>query len=248
MIVMKKKIPSFLCGMAVMALLVSITGTALAANGSITFNTASLSINGNRIIEKGESLTTDAGAEIPSIIRYTDSDGSITHYVSVRFLAESLGMDVSWRGSNSSINIEAEGDAALYTMEQDNAGVIFDNGELEEVEPITPTSGETILSETNQSAEPFETVLELDEESGDYISITITNNGIYPIQFDLGRQTTTANVTNPSVVPAGQSTTRTLKVNTWESLNEKPIYFKIGNAEYITRNMDFSVDVIQFSK
>lgn len=244
----EKKLPSFFSGMIVMAVIVSFTGTALAASGAVSFNTANLSINGNRIIQKGSTLKTSSGSDIPSIIQYTDTQGKITNYVSVRFLADALGMDVSWRARNSSVDIEVEGDASLYTMEQDNAGVIFDNGELEEVDPTIPTSGNIILSETNQSAEPFETTLELNEESGDYISITITNNGNYPLQFDLGRKTATANVTNPSAVPAGQSTTRTLKISTWESLSKKPIYIKIGNAEYITRNMDFSVEVTQFSE
>lgn len=231
-----------------MAMIVSIAGTALATSGSLSFDTANLSINGNRIIQKGSTLTTSSGADIPSIIQYTDAQGKNTNYVSVRFLVEALGFDVSWRESNSSINIEAEGDSALYTMEQNNAGAIFDNGELEEVEPITLTSGEIILSETNESSEPFETTLKLDEEFGNYISITVTNYGNYPLQFDLGRKITTSNFTNPSAIPAGQSTTRTLKINRWESLNEKPIYFKIGNAEYITRNMNFSVEVTQFSE
>lgn len=91
-----RKTSSFFCGMAVMALLVSITGTALAASNAISFNTANLSINGKRIVDKGDVLESSAGAELPSIIRYTDSNGSATHYVSVRFLAEALGMDVSW--------------------------------------------------------------------------------------------------------------------------------------------------------
>lgn len=145
--------------MAVMALLVSITGTALAASNAISFNTANLSINGKRIVDKGDVLESSAGAELPSIIRYTDSNGSATHYVSVRFLAEALGMDVSWRGSNSTIDVEAEGDAALYTMALDNAGVIFDNGELEEITPLTSDSGKVILKETNQSDDPFESTL-----------------------------------------------------------------------------------------
>ena len=166
--------------MAVMALLVSITGTALAASNAISFNTANLSINGKRIVDKGDVLESSAGAELPSIIRYTDSNGSATHYVSVRFLAEALGMDVSWRGSNSTIDVEAEGDAALYTMAPDNAGVIFDNGELEEITPLTSDSGKVILKETNQSDEPFESTLNPKEGDGDYISITVTNSGKYP--------------------------------------------------------------------
>ena len=224
--------------MAVMALLVSITGTALAASNAISFNTANLSINGKRIVDKGDVLESSAGAELPSIIRYTDSNGSATHYVSVRFLAEALGMDVSWRGSNSTIDVEAEGDAALYTMALDNAGVIFDNGELEEITPLTSDSGKVILKETNQSDEPFESTLNPKEGDGDYISITVTNSGKLP----------STNVTNPSAVPAGQSATRTIKINTWESIESKPVYFKVGNAEYITRSLDFTVEVRQFSE
>ena len=232
--------------MAVMALLVSITGTALAASNAISFNTANLSINGKRIVDKGDVLESSAGAELPSIIRYTDSNGSATHYVSVRFLAEALGMDVSWRGSNSTIDVEAEGDAALYTMALDNAGVIFDDGELEEITPLTSDSGKVILKETNQSDEPFESTLNPKEGDGDYI--TVTNSGKYPLEFDLGRQLPSTNVTNPSAVPAGQSATRTIKINTWESIESKPVYFKVGNAEYITRSLDFTVEVRQFSE
>ena len=243
-----RKTSSFFCGMVLMALLVSITGTALAASNAISFNTANLSINGKRIVDKGDVLESSAGAELPSIIRYTDSNGSATHYVSVRFLAEALGMDVSWRGSNSTIDVEAEGDAALYTMALDNAGVIFDNGELEEITPLTSNSGKVILKETNQSDDPFESTLNPKEEDGDYISITVTNSGKYPLEFDLGRQLPSTNVTNPSAVPAGQSATRTIKINTWESIESKPVYFKVGNAEYITRSMDFTVEVRQFSK
>ena len=241
-----RKTSSFFCGMAVMALLVSITGTALAASNAISFNTANLSINGKRIVDKGDVLESSAGAELPSIIRYTDSNGSATHYVSVRFLAEALGMDVSWRGSNSTIDVEAEGDAALYTMALDNAGVIFDDGELEEITPLTSDSGKVILKETNQSDEPFESTLNPKEGDGDYI--TVTNSGKYPLEFDLGRQLPSTNVTNPSAVPAGQSATRTIKINTWESIESKPVYFKVGNAEYITRSLDFTVEVRQFSE
>ena len=158
--------------MALMALLVSITGTALAASNAISFNTANLSINGKRIVDKGDVLESSAGAELPSIIRYTDSNGSATHYVSVRFLAEALGMDVSWRGSNSTIDVEAEGDAALYTMAPDNAGVIFDNGELEEITPLTSNSGKVILKETNQSDDPFESTLNPKEED-ETISVSL---------------------------------------------------------------------------
>ena len=145
-------------------------------------------------------------------------------------------------------DVEAEGDAALYTMAPDNAGVIFDNGELEEITPLTSDSGKVILKETNQSDEPFESTLNPKEGDGDYISITVTNSGKYPLEFDLGRQLPSTNVTNPSAVPAGQSATRTIKINTWESIESKPVYFKVGNAEYITRSMDFTVEVRQFSK
>jgi len=60
-----RKTSSFFCGMAVMALLVSITGTALAASNAISFNTANLSINGKRIVDKGDVLESSAGAERP---------------------------------------------------------------------------------------------------------------------------------------------------------------------------------------
>ncbi|MFQ8819487.1 MAG: hypothetical protein ACLR8R_10260 [Oscillospiraceae bacterium] len=81
-------------------------------------------------------------------------------------------MDVSWRGSNSTIDVEAEGDAALYTMAPDNAGVIFDNGELEEITPLTSDSGKVILKETNQSDEPFESTLN-PKEGMETISVSL---------------------------------------------------------------------------
>lgn len=193
--------------------------------------------------------------------------GNIQHYTYVIKFAQdgihgqakvSFSMDFA----DQSIPITVDGNVRLFEindhyslirgflkgMALDNAGVIFDNGELEEITPLTSDSGKVILKETNQSDDPFESTLNPKEGDGDYISITVTNSGKYPLEFDLGRQLPSTNVTNPSAVPAGQSATRTIKINTWESIESKPVYFKVGNAEYITRSMDFTVEVRQFSK
>ncbi|MFQ8819486.1 MAG: hypothetical protein ACLR8R_10255 [Oscillospiraceae bacterium] len=65
------------------------SGTALAASNAISFNTANLSINGKELSIKGCVRIICRSFELPSIIRYTDSNGSATHYVSVRFRGRS---------------------------------------------------------------------------------------------------------------------------------------------------------------
>ena len=124
-------------------------------------------------------------------------------------------------------------------MAPDNAGVIFDNGELEEITPLTSDSGKVILKETNQSDEPFESTLNPKEGDGDYISITVTNSGKYPLEFDLGRQLPSTNVTNPSAVPAGQSATRTIKINTWESIESKPCLLYTSKQSHMCHSLHY---------
>ncbi len=237
----------FLCGMVVMSLLMVLCGAAMEPSGNVCFNTASLSINGNRIIQEGTNLKTASGADIPSIIQYTDSQGAITNYIPIRFLLESMGMEVTWQGFRNNIDVEVEGDAALYTMELDSAGTIYNGGQFEEVKPISPTKGKEILTTEYLAKDAFEKTLDLHEEDGDFVSVTVTNNGKYPLQFGLGQSMASAIVTNPTGAPAGQSVTRTIKINDWDSM-KSGICVSIGNADYISRYLNITVDVIQFAQ
>ena len=77
-----KNLISFFSGILTVALLLACGTAALAATGgTVTFGTVSLSINGDTVLEKGETLLNDAGCAVPSTILYTDENGGGTTYV-----------------------------------------------------------------------------------------------------------------------------------------------------------------------
>lgn len=240
----KQALP-FLTGMLTMALLMILTGAAMAASGNVSFNTASLSINGRRILAKDQMLTMKSGVSVPALIQYTDDQGNAIYYAPVRLLAESLGMEVSWWNSSRTINIEASGDAALYTMETHKVGATF-NETFEEVEPFAPNSGKVLSGADHKSSDPYKASVPIDPKGGNYISFTVTNNGAKPVELRLGQSAGTAIVSNPTQVPAGETVTRTWKILDGAKAAEKPVVVEVSNPDSVTRTIDLSVAVAQF--
>lgn len=239
----KQALP-FLTGMLTMALLMALAGAAMAASGAVSFNTASLSINGRRILAKDQMLTTEDSVSVPALIQYTDDHGNAVYYAPVRFLAESFGMEVSWRNSSRTINIEASGDASLYTMETHKAGATF-NEAFEEVEPLAPVSGKTLSTADHKSGDPYKASVLIDPKAGSCISFTVTNNGARPVELRLGQSAGTAIVSNPTQVPAGETVTRTWKILDGAKAAEKPVVMEVSNPEFVMRVVDVSVSITQ---
>lgn len=244
---MKKKSKQwfpFLTGMLTMALLIALAGAAMAVSGAVSFNTASLSINGCRILAKDQMLTTKGGVSIPALIQYTDDQGNAVYYAPVRLLAESLGMEVSWWNASRTINIEASGDASLYTMEKHKVGATF-NETFEEVEPLVLASGKVLSAADHKSSDPCKASVLIDPKGGNYISFTVTNNGAKPVELRLGQSAGAAIVSNPTQVPVGETVTRTWKILDGAKAKEKPVVMEVSNPESVMRVLDVSVAITQ---
>ncbi len=243
-----QKLSSFLAGVMSALLVVSLAGTALAASGAVSFNTAGFWINHTRVSEKGESLQTKAGASIPSVILYTDEQGGKTHYVSVRQLAEELGLSVRWDGS--SVWLDVGDDLGTALLETTGSALFHDK--FEEVAPIVPTGGKTLLSAEHRSWDRFEKQLALDVSDGRYVSITVTNHGDTPLRMGLGLllDADAAAITlmgEDTQIPASQTVTRTVKLLSDGSEPDDLPYFTIGYAEGVSRYIQADIQVVQFA-
>lgn len=100
---MKKRIPSFLGGFLTAVLLASLTTTALAASGNVTFNFANVALNGETKIAAGTDITTATGQKIPGSILYTDAAGGKTNYLPIRAISELLGVEISYDSATRTV-------------------------------------------------------------------------------------------------------------------------------------------------
>ncbi|MDE6993619.1 MAG: copper amine oxidase N-terminal domain-containing protein [Lachnospiraceae bacterium] len=92
----KLNLRSFFAGLLTATLLFAVITTALATSGSITYNGINLTVDGKTILSKGEYLELASGEKVPSSILYVDQAGGGTTYLPMRYLAELLGMSVTW--------------------------------------------------------------------------------------------------------------------------------------------------------
>lgn len=103
-----KKLSSFISGIITMAIIVGLTVTALAASGTVSFNTVNLALNGDIISTAGDGFTLDNGEVVPSSIVYTDGRGGGTTYLPVRRTGELLGIDIEWNADSAAVEIVTE--------------------------------------------------------------------------------------------------------------------------------------------
>ena len=92
----KLNLRSFFAGVLTATLLFAVITTALAASGSVTYNGINLTVGGKAILSKGEYLELASGEKVPSSILYVDQAGGGTTYLPMRYLAELLGVSVTW--------------------------------------------------------------------------------------------------------------------------------------------------------
>ncbi len=99
----KLNLQSFLAGTLTAALLFTVISTALAASGSVTFNAINLTKEGKIIFNKDEDFELASGEKVPSSILYVDQTGGGTTYLPMRYLAELLGISVTWDQATGTI-------------------------------------------------------------------------------------------------------------------------------------------------
>ena len=118
-----KRIQGFVLGVLATVLVVSLTTTALAAGGYISFNRVNIRHNGTQIGAAGEDYVLDNGCVAPYSLSYTDEKGGNTTYLPVRKVSELLGVNISWDGTTKTVTIGREPtkvnvDYANWTDEQ----------------------------------------------------------------------------------------------------------------------------------
>ena len=104
----KLNLQSFLAGTLTAALLFAVTSTALATSGSVTFNAINLTKEGKIIFNKEEDFELASGEKVPSSILYVDQTGGGTTYLPMRYLAELLGISVTWDQATGTADLKSK--------------------------------------------------------------------------------------------------------------------------------------------
>lgn len=251
----RNNIRPFLCGMlASLALCVCAT-TALAdfspAN-PLKFNTLNMRVAGKLVLREDETLTSDNGATIPSSILYTDEFGGGTTYLPVRIVTQSLSLDTEWIQDSHTLNVTLEGDQELRTFNTNFPGMSFLDPDTEEeflteVEPKQGIGTNLIEPFIHQDTASYQHTFEnLDPSKGGNLSITITNNGSYPLKFGLGLMAGNAFASTPTQVPAGETVTRSFEILDFKPLSEQPLVIEVGNAPGTLHQINAEISAVQF--
>lgn len=244
---------SFFSGMLAAALLLACGTAALAVGGTVTFGTVSLSINGDTVLEKGQTLTTDAGATIPSTILYTDENGGGTTYVPLAALSRWLDIPVAWDGAERAVSLGQQpgtpsisvgtGEASSVWAEQPLHQVGAQAGPYTEQEPYWPQQTEmtSFFPETTLSSKLSVSDIFYPRAEDGYLSISVTNQSDCPLIWVVKSNSTITSERFPStVVPAGQTVVRTFsaaeipdylyQTNLSMSLNVDPLHDSIDTV------------------
>lgn len=104
---MKKRVPAFFTGALSAVLMCAIVSTALAVGGTLAYNGFNVAIFGEQKVAVGENFETESGTQAPSTITYIDETGAGTNYISLRLMAQLLGANVVWDGSNKTVDFAA---------------------------------------------------------------------------------------------------------------------------------------------
>ena len=102
---MKRNYIPFIAGMSTMLLLVGLVGASLAGetrppavpqsgtlNGQVAYGEAGVALFGKEQVPAGAAWTTEDGAQIPTVLTYTDENGEDHYFISAETAAEVLDM------------------------------------------------------------------------------------------------------------------------------------------------------------
>ena len=186
-----KKFASFAAGMAVMLLVVSSVGSVSAASSRVEYNKAGISLFGEDKVLAGEPYKAPNGQEVPSVITYVDVTGGTTNYLSIRQISELLGIDVRWDGQKNRVNLGADpADYVVVGGKEDDGSIPANaakpvlgtvHGPFTEIDPAR-AAGKSLTGVLQDNTRVQTTCgysLEgtFYPEDGQYIVLTVTNNG-----------------------------------------------------------------------
>ena len=95
----------FLAGVCTTLLVLALGTSALAASGKVSFNFASVSLNGETKITAGSDITVANGEKVPGSILYTDAKGGKTNYLPIRAISELLDVDIDYDGATRTVEL-----------------------------------------------------------------------------------------------------------------------------------------------
>ena len=180
-----KRFGTFAAGMAVMLLICTLAGGASAAGGQVEFNRAGISLFGEDHVRAGESYTAPNGQQVPSVITYVDNAGGKTNYLSVRQISELLNVDINWDAQKNRVNFgqdrSADQKLTIGTTPPEAGSQNTVHGPFTEIDP-DKAAGKTltgVLQDNTrvQTTCGYSTGGTFYPSNGNYIVLTVTNNG-----------------------------------------------------------------------
>lgn len=123
---MRKQLPGFLTGLLIATIICTLSISALAAAGQVSFNLSPIQFNGQQISAAGEDYTLDNGCKAPSSITYTDEKGGGTTYLPARRIAELMGVGIGYDAATGSVTVESEVTPADTTPAPDTTALSTD--------------------------------------------------------------------------------------------------------------------------
>lgn len=252
----KQNKTGFLKGFLAAVLVFGCISSAVAASGTVSFSQVRLAKNGNTVFSQGESLTSGNGQPIPSSLTYTDAGGGGTTYLPLAYVSRLLDTPVSWDGATNTVSLgtyQGVSSDGLSIVEQDDGSFLpltrvgRKAGPFTEVEPVQ-SEGFPILARTEyRSAEEYEFDTPVQTRMGNYISVTVTNTGKDHLILMIGRKYTIGQELISTQVPAGQTVTRTFRVDqTGDGLSPR-FYAMVTYYGALSQDMDFTISAAQFN-
>ena len=136
---MKKRFSSFAAGAATATMILGLCGTALAANGNVSFSFANIALDGQVKYTSGSTVTAPNGQQVPSSILYTDAAGGKTNYLPIRAVTELLGTDIGYDSASRTVLLGQQPAKTDGTVTKTSAGKW--TRELGDVEAVYRGSG-----------------------------------------------------------------------------------------------------------
>ena len=201
---MIKKYGSFVAGMAAMLLVASLVGSVFAASSRVEYNQAGISLFGEDKVLAGETCKAPNGQGVPSVIIYVDVAEDKTNYLSIRQISELLGIDVRWDGQKNRVNLGADpADYVVVGGKEDDGSIPANatkpvlgtvHGPFTEIDPAKAVGKSLtgVLQDNTKVQTTCGYSLEgtFYPEDGQYIVLTVTNNGSAAQTVTAGRALT----------------------------------------------------------
>lgn len=252
-----KRFGTFAAGMAVMLLICSLVGGAVAAGGQVEFNQAGISLFGEDHVRAGESYTAPNGQQVPSVITYVDNAGGKTNYLSVRQISELLNVEINWDAQKNRVNFGQDRSAnqklTIGTTPPEASGAGSQDtvhGPFTEVDPAS-AAGKTLAGvlEDNtrvQTTCGYSTGATFFPSNGNYIVFTVTNNGSTTQISNAGRVRTLGGFDTFASVPIAPGETLTRVFYIADDAKELESSLSLGVYDEGVAQSDITVSLKQY--